>query len=161
MATVDASNVESGLKVNRTSGFFKEIVQIKLPKGFALQINGEYRSRASFTPATNNDPFQGGGPPSQNTAQGYTKSYWFLDASIRKDIMKNQGTLTLSASDIFKTRKFGSYTVTDFFTQETSRIMNPQLLRLNFSYRFGKMDMSLFNRKNNRTNMQGGDMMQN
>ena len=161
MATVDASNVESGLKVNRTSGFFKEIVQVKLPKGFALQINGEYRSRASFTPSTNNDPFQGGGPPAQNTAQGYTKSYWFLDASIRKDILKNQGTLTLSASDIFKTRKFGSYTVTDFFTQETSRIMNPQLLRLNFSYRFGKMDMSLFNRKNNRTNMQGGDMMQN
>lgn len=160
-ANVDASNVENDLKVNRTSGFLKEIIQVKLPKGFALQVNGEYRSRASFTPSTNNDPFQGGGPPAQNTAQGYTKSYWFMDASLRKDILKNKGSLTLSVSDIFKTRRFGSYTLTHFFSQETSRIMNPQLVRLNFSYRFGKMDASLFNRKNNRTNMQGNDMMQN
>jgi outer membrane receptor protein involved in Fe transport len=158
-ADVDASNVETDLKVSRTSGFLKEIVQIKLPKGFALQFNGEYRSRASFTPSTNNDPFQGGGPAAQNTAQGYTKGFWFLDASVRKELLKGQGNLTLSAQDIFKTRRMGSYTLTDFFSQETSRIMNPQMLRLNFSYRFGKMDASLFNRKNNRMNGQGNDMM--
>lgn len=161
-ADVDATNVENALEVNRTSAYLKETIQVKLPAGFALQLNGEYRTRASFTPASGNDPFRGGhgGPPSQNTAQGYTKSYWFMDASIRKDLMKNTASLTLSMQDVFKTRKFGSYTETDFFTQETSRLMNPQLIRLNFSYRFGKMDMSLFNRKNNRVNMQGSDMMQ-
>ncbi len=156
---VDATNVESSLELSRLSAFFKEVVQVKLPKGFSLQFNGEYRTKASFTPVTNNDPFRGGGPPSQNTAQGYSKSYWFVDASIRKDLMKNQASLTLSVQDVFKTRKMGSYTTTDFFTQENYRIMNPQMVRLNFSYRFGKMDTSLFNRKNNRMNTQGSDMM--
>ncbi len=158
-AQVDASNVESSLKVNRMSAFIKETVQVKLPKDFSLQLNGEYRTRASFTPSNNNDPFSGGGP-SMNTAQGYTIPNWFFDASIRKGFLKNQATVTLSVQDVFKTRYFGSYTVSDFFIQESSRIMNPQLVRLNLSYRFGKMDMSLFARKNNRMNMQGADMMQ-
>ena len=161
-ADVDATNVENELKVSRTSAFLKETVQVKLPAGFSLQLKGEYRTRASFTPATNNDPFRGGhgGGPSQNTAQGYTKSWWFVDASVRKDFMKNQASLTVSMQDVFASRKFGSYTATDFFTQETSRLMNPQMVRVNFSYRFGKMDASLFTRKNNRVNVQGADMMQ-
>lgn len=157
---VDATNIESTLKVSRMSAFLKETVQIKLPAGFSVQFNGEYRTKASFTPVTNNDPFRGGGPPSQNTAQGYTKAYWFVDASVRKDLWKNQASITLSMQDVFASRKMGSYTVTDFFTQETSRFMNPQMVRLNFSYRFGKMDSSLFTRKNSRVNNQGSDMMQ-
>ena len=156
---VDATNVESSLKTSRMSVFVKENVQIKLPAGFSFQVNGEYRTRASFVPVTNNDPFRPGGQPSQNTAQGYTKSYWFVDASVRKDFWKNQASLTLSMQDVFASRKMGSYTATDFFTQDTRRIMNPQTLRLNFSYRFGKMDTSLFTRKNNRVNSQGSDMM--
>lgn len=156
---VNATNVESALKVSRMSAFLKETVQIKLPAGFSVQLNGEYRTKASFTPVTNNDPFRGGGPPSQNTAQGYAKAYWFMDASIRKDLLKNQASITLSMQDVFASRKMGSYTVTDFFTQDNYRIMNPQMVRLNFSYRFGKMDTSLFTRKNSRVNMQGNDMM--
>ncbi|MDX1907000.1 MAG: outer membrane beta-barrel protein [Bacteroidia bacterium] len=157
---VDASNIETDLTLSRASAFLKETVQIRLPKDFTLQLNGEYRTRASFTPVTNNDPFRGpGGSPSQNTAQGYTNAYWFMDASVRKSLFKNQASLTLSVQDVFATRKIGSYTETGFFTQETSRLMNPQMVRLNFSYRFGKMDMSLFTRKNNRVNMQGTDMM--
>ena len=157
---VDATNVETALKISRMSAFLKETVQVKLPAGFSVQLNGEYRTKASFTPVTNNDPFRPGGPPSQNTAQGYAKAYWFMDASVRKDFWKNQASLTLSMQDVFASRKMGSYTVTDFFTQDSGRIMNPQVLRLNFSYRFGKMDTSLFTRKNSRVNMQGSDMMQ-
>ncbi|HMQ46376.1 MAG TPA: outer membrane beta-barrel protein [Saprospiraceae bacterium] len=157
---VDATNVENTLELSRLSAFLKEVVQIKLPSGFTLQFNGEYRTKASFTPVTNNDPFRGGGFPSQNTAQGYTKAYWFVDASVRKDLMKNKASLTLSMQDVFASREMGSYTVTDFFTQDTYRLMNPQMVRLNFSYRFGKMDTALFTRKNNRVNMQGNDMMQ-
>jgi outer membrane receptor for ferrienterochelin and colicin len=156
---VDATNVESNLKTSRMSAFLKETVQVKLPAGFSFQVNGEYRTKASFTPVTNNDPFRPGGPPSQNTAQGYTKAYWFVDASLRKDFWKNQASVTLSMQDVFASRKMGSYTATGFFTQETERFMNPQMLRLNFSYRFGKMDTSLFTRKNSRVNTQGTDMM--
>lgn len=155
---VDASNVESDLQVSRMSAFLKETVQIKLPKNFALQLNGEYRTKASFTPTTDNNPFRGG-PSSQNTAQGYTQPVWFVDASIRKSFWNNQASLTLSVQDIFASREFGSYTLTDFFSQESARLMNPQMVRLNFAYRFGKMDTSLFQRKNNRMNTQGNDMM--
>lgn len=154
---VDATNVENELEISRMSAFLKETVQIKLPKDFMLQLNGQYRTRASFTPTNNDRRFHG--PRSQNTAQGYTKEYWFVDASIRKSFLKRKASLTLSVQDIFATRKHGSYTETDFFTQETSRIRNPQLVRLSFSYRFGKMDASLFNRRNNRDNSQGNDMM--
>lgn len=155
---VDASNVESNLTTSRLSAFFKEVVQVKLPAGFALQLNGEFRTKTSFTPVTNNDPFSGGFR-GQNTAQGYNKGYWFVDASVRKNLLKNQASLTLSLQDVFRSRKMGSYIGTDFFTQDNTRSMNPQTVRLNFSYRFGKMDMSLFRRKNNRVIIQGTDMM--
>ncbi|MGB3800851.1 MAG: outer membrane beta-barrel protein [Lewinella sp.] len=157
-SNVDAGNLESDLQISRVSGFLKETAQIRLPHDFALQLNGEYRTRASFTPSTNNSAFGGGGP-SQNTAQGYTESVWFVDASLRKGLWKNAASLTLSVQDIFASREYGSYILTDFFSQETSRLMNPQLVRLNFTYRFGKMDASLFQRKNTNSSSQGSDMM--
>ncbi len=156
---LDASNVETDLQVSQVSGFLKETVQIELPADFSLQFNGEFRTKASFTPANDNGRFQGGGRPSVNTAQGYTKPYWFVDASIRKDFLNNNASLTLSVQDIFASRQFGSYTESSFFTQDSWRLMNPQIVRLNFSYRFGKMDASLFKRKNTNMNMQGSDMM--
>jgi outer membrane receptor protein involved in Fe transport len=158
-AEVDASNVEDDLTINRWSAFLKETVQVSLPKGFSFQLNGEYRTRASFTPSSGGDGWRGGMGGGQNTAQGYTKAIWFLDASIRKGIMKNQGNITLSVQDIFASRRFGSYTESSIFTQDSWRLSNPQLVRVNFSYRFGRMDMSLFNRKNNRMINEGGDMM--
>jgi outer membrane receptor protein involved in Fe transport len=161
-SNVRATNVETGLKINQLSAFFKETVAIKLPKGFALQFNGEYRTRASFTPSNNNDPFRGGPgmpPPSQNSAQGYSRAQWYMDASIRKEMFKNKASLSLSMQDVFATRKAGAYTATDFFIQDSYRIMAPQTVRLNFMYRFGKMDTSLFSRKNNKVISGGGDMM--
>lgn len=157
---INASNVEENLTLNRTAAFIKETIQLSLGKGFNFQINGEYKTKASFTPTTNNDPFRGPmGNPNQNTAQGYMKDLWFMDISISKSVMKNNGTITLSISDVFSSRKFGSYTSSDLFVQDTYRIMNPQLVRLNFSYKFGKMDLSLFKRKNNKVTSQGSDMM--
>jgi outer membrane receptor protein involved in Fe transport len=156
-AKVDASNVEQDLEISRLSGFLKETVQITLPKNFSFQLNGEYRTRASFTPSSNNGMFGRGS--SQNTAQGYTKDLWFVDASVRKSLANNKAFLTVSVQDVFKSRKFGSYTSSEFFIQDSYRLMNPQLVRVNLSYRFGKMDASLFKRKNNRVNMEGSDMM--
>ena len=154
---VEARSVGTELEVNQLSAFLKETVQITLPKNFSLQFNGEYRTRASFTPTNNTRQF--GGPPSSNTAQGYTREMWFVDASVRKGFLNNKASLTLSIQDIFGTRKFGSYTLTDYFSQDSYRLMQPRMLRLNFAYRFGDMDTSLFNRKNTNVNTQGNDMM--
>ncbi len=156
-STVDATNVESGLKIERLSWFVKEILQLKLPLGFTVQLSGEYRSKASFTPDSGNRmPWM---PGPTNTAQGYSLDNWFIDASIRKEVLNKKGTLTLNVNDIFKTRRNGAYTESTYFIQEQYRYRDAQIFRLNFSYRFGKMDASLFKRKNMRMNMQGNDMM--
>jgi hypothetical protein len=78
--------------------------------------------------------------------------------SFKKDFLKAKAaSVTLSFSDIFRTRQYVTYYNTDFFTQTSSRIRDPQFVRLNFSWRFGKFDTSLFKRKNQQNN---GDIMQ-
>jgi outer membrane receptor protein involved in Fe transport len=154
---LDASNVESSLVIDQLSWFVKELIQMKLPAGFSFQVSGEYRSRASFTPNEGNRMPWMAGPT--NTAQGYTLANWFVDAALRKELMERKATLTLNVNDIFRTRRSGTFTESDLFIQDTWRVRDPQIFRLNFSYRFGKMDMSLFKRKNMKMNMQGNDMM--
>ena len=39
-------------------------------------------------------------------------------------------------------------TVCQFFSQQFNRIRDPQLVKVNFTYRFGKLDVSVFKRKN-------------
>jgi len=154
---VDATNITDGLKIDRLSWFLKENIQVKLPAGFSVQLSGEYRSKASFTPdGGSRMPWQ---PGPTNTSQGYTLSNWFIDAALRKDVLGKKGTLTLNVNDIFKTRRNGTYSESGLFILEQYRYRDPQVVRLNFSYRFGKMDASIFKRKNMRMNMQGSDMM--
>jgi outer membrane receptor protein involved in Fe transport len=159
---VDASNVEAGLVDERFSWFLKENLTVKLPAQFTVQLSGEYQSRAAFSPGAGSGRWGGGGHwgGPTNTAQGYTLDYWFVDAALRKDLFDRRATLTLNIQDIFRSRRTGAYTASDFFIQDSWRIRNPQLVRLNFSYRFGKMDASLFKRKNTRTNSEGMELMQ-
>jgi hypothetical protein len=41
-----------------------------------------------------------------------------------------------------------------YFVQNYNRLRDPQMVRVNLSYRFGKMDFSLFKRKAEDENMQ-------
>ena len=91
------------------------------------------------------------------SAQGYIKPYYGIDFSIRKDFLKNNtASLTLQISDIFRTRLNSSYTESVYFIQESDRRRDPQVLRLNFNWRFGKIDVSLLKRKNMRSEMESG-----
>lgn len=157
---VDATNVQEGLKNEQFTYFIKENVSLKLPKSFTLQLNGSYQSRTAFDTGGGNRGGHGGGGPwsgPTSTAQGYTIPVWYVDFSIRKDLWKRSGSLTLSVQDIFRSRRTGSFTESDYFSQDTWRRRDPQLVRLNFSYRFGKFDVSLFRRKNTRTETEGMD----
>lgn len=154
---VDASNVEAGLINERFTWFAKENINIQLPAGFMLQLSGEYQGPAAFTPS------DGGGHHWRgvtNSAQGYTIGRGYVDAAVRKDLFKRKANLTVSINDIFRTRKSGSYSESEFFIQDSWRLRAPQQVRVNFSYNFGKVDASLFKRKNNRMNTEGMDMMQ-
>lgn len=158
---VDASNIETDLKNEQFTYFIKENLNIKLPENFTVQLNGSYQSRTAFAVGGSGGGRGGGGGGwmggPTNTAQGYSIPVWFVDFSVRKDLWKRTASITLSMQDIFRTRLSGSFTESAFFVQDTWRRRDPQFIRLNFSYRFGKFDVSLFRRKNTRIEMEGMD----
>ncbi|MBA4198283.1 MAG: TonB-dependent receptor [Chitinophaga sp.] len=150
------------------SMFSKMNNNIKLGKGFSLQISSEWRSK-TLLPQSGGSGGMGGrgggmggmfGGGQQTLAQGYILPRNFdADVAIKKDwTWKNgqSGSLTLSMNDIFKTSQ-RSYSEALNFTQYSERFRDPQVLRLNFSYRFGKFDANLFKRKNTKAE-QGVDM---
>jgi len=152
-SVLNAQNIESDLRNEQFTYFLKENLSLKLLQNFTLQFNGSYQSRTAFDTGGGGGGRGGGGygGPS-STAQGYTIPVWFVDASIRKDFWKRTASVTLSIQDIYRSRKTGSHTESsDIFVQDTWRRRDPQLVRLNFSYRFGKFDVSLFRRKNTRS----------
>ena len=61
-------------------------------------------------------------------------------------------------SDVFRTKLFSTHSASQYFIQDNERRRDPQVLRLSFNYRFGKVDVSLFKKKNMRGEM---DSMQN
>jgi len=148
------------------SWFGKVNNNFKITKSLSLQVSGDARSR-TLLPQGGGGGGRGGrgggggmmwGGGSQTLAQGYTLPRYFdVDIALRKDFTWKKGrtaSLTFSMNNIFRTAT-ETYTEAIFFTQETFRLRDPQVLRINFSYRFGKFDISLFKRKNNKA--EGGD----
>jgi hypothetical protein len=79
-----------------------------------------------------------------------------VDAAVKMTFLKNNtASVTLSFSDIFRSRWSDQYSESQFFSQEFDRIKDPQLVRVVFAWRFGKMDMSLFKRKDMHTQGMG------
>ncbi len=153
---VDASNVESSLVNDQFTWFIKENFSFVLPKNFRLQLSGQYQSRTAYTLSSGERWGHGGGG---NSAQGYATPVWYVDAGLSKSFLKNKLTASLNISDIFGSRINGSYSESPLFIQTSERYRNFRVVRLNMSYRFGKMDTSLFRRKNMNSNDAGSDMM--
>lgn len=158
-SVINSSNVESNLKTERFSWTAKSTMNFKLPKNFSFQLSGDYQSKASLVQGSSNRQ----GPPwmwgPQSTVQGYVNPSYSVDAALKYEFMKdNAASLSLSVSDIFKTRTNDVRSETAFYIQNSVRKRDAQIFRLNFSYRFGKFDTSIFRRKNNRNQMQDMDM---
>ncbi|RYY59814.1 MAG: TonB-dependent receptor, partial [Chitinophagaceae bacterium] len=89
----------------------------------------------------------GGGPAS--ASQGYVRPTYGVDAAIRYEFLKNKtASLSLNVNDIFKTRRSDIHSESTLFTQDAYRIRDQRVFRINFNWRFGKFDPSLFKRKN-------------
>src|SRR5579871_249047 len=131
------------------SWFGKFNSNFKLPGKFKLQLTATYQSKTNLPVNTNSGQM---GPPqmtAQSASQGYIKPFYGIDAAISRSFLKKDAaTISLSFSDIFRTRINDQYSSSEFFVQNYSRIRDPQMIRLNFTYRFGKLDVSLFKRKN-------------
>lgn len=162
-ARIDNSGIDEKLGVNDRWAFFGKMnFDFKLPANFTIQLSGDYQSR---TLVPQGGGGRGGGffGGSNSAAQGYINPNYGVDVAIRKDFMKDKkASVTLSVNDVLKSRKYDSHSENSVFIQDSWRKRDAQIFRLNFSYRFGKFDVSLFKRKNNRTggDSGGNDMMQ-
>lgn len=139
----------------------------KLPKNFSIQFSGEYDSKRLVVNGGGSNSGGGGGGGGggrgggfggggfggggNTAAQGFIRPQFDVDAAIRFDFLKEKAaSLSLSVNDLFKTRKFGSHSDAPGFIQDIVRKRDQQVFRLNFNWRFGKFDNSLFKRKNTR-----------
>lgn len=68
---------------------------------------------------------------------------------MKKTMLNNKFSLMLSWNDIFRSRRQDQHIYSSYLTQAYSRLGDPQMLRLNVTYNFGKIDAGLFRRKNN------------
>ncbi len=149
------------LDQKRTSWFVKVNNAIRLPKSFSIQLSGDYYAKTVLPQEGGRGGGRGGmmfGGGSQVTAQGYILPRYSFDIAVRKEWqIKGGNTISanLSMNDFLRTQKYGTYSESPFFIQESERRRDPQVLRLNLQWRFGKFDANLFKRKNNRTEDDG------
>jgi hypothetical protein len=166
---INSTIIGQDVNNNLTSWFSKMNNNFKLVQGLSIQFSGQYQAKTILPPGGNSGGGGGGrggggfggggfGGP-QSTAQGYNLPNYEFDLAIRKDWTLKGGktaSLTLSASDVFKTRVIQTYSESLYFTQNVTRTRDQQFFRLNFSYRFGKFDVNLLKRKSTKSEDGGG-----
>ena len=152
---IDVSASEGVAQAALWSWFGKANTNFRLPSGFSIQLSGMYQSKTNL-PVNNNGNQPG--PPNmqaQSASQGYIKAFYAADIALKKTFLNNKLVTTLSFSDIFRSRRQDQYTYSTYFTQNYDRLRDPQMVRVNVAWNFGKVDVSLFKRKNN--NVQSED----
>jgi len=113
------------------------VSNMSLGKGWNMQVNGFYRSPVAML-------------------QGEMDAMYSASAGIRKNIMGNNGTVSLNISDIFNTMRFSMYNYGDNFNMSMERWQTSRMITLGFTYRINE-----FERRNNRRERNGdnGDSM--
>jgi outer membrane receptor protein involved in Fe transport len=146
-----------------TSYFVKVNNTFKLPKNISLQLSGDYQSKTVLPPGGSGSSgggrggFGGGGGGfgggGATASQGFIRPNYGMDVAIRYEFLKNRtASVSLNMNDVFRTRRQDIHSESPLFSQDIFRRRDPQILRLNFNWRFGKFDPNLFKRKN----MKGG-----
>lgn len=126
---INAGNLQSNLSNQGFAWFGKINSNTKLPYNLSLQVTGNYESK-------------------QILPQGERASKYTVDMAVRKEFLKKRTlAVSLGLNDIFNTDRTLSYTTTDLSDQEYYRKRASRELRLNMSWRFGKMDAAKKNKK--------------
>lgn len=145
---INTENLDQPSQPALWSWFGKFNSNFKIPGNFTVQLTGIYQSKTNLPVNLNNNQFGPPGNVQQSSAQGYIKAYGGVDIAVKYSFLKqNAASLTASMTDIFRTRWSDQHSVAPGYIQEYDRLKDPQLFRLVFSYRFGKMDLNLFKRK--------------
>ncbi|HUQ96286.1 MAG TPA: outer membrane beta-barrel protein [Chitinophagaceae bacterium] len=157
-AKINTDNISGTSQDAIWSWFGKMNNNFKLPKNYTVQLSGTYQSKTNLPVNQGGGGFGGGpgGGGAQSAAQGYIKPNYGVDVAFKKSFLKaNAASVTFSVNDIFRTRRFEQYSESAFYIQNNYRMGDAPMLRLNFSFRFGQMDMSLFKRKNMKGEAEG------
>ncbi|MDO1514394.1 TonB-dependent receptor [Maribacter confluentis] len=104
---------------NNTSWFARFSSKVSLPSKIDWQTNAFYRG------------------PSQN-AQTESKGIFSLNLAFSKDILDDNGTISMNVSDLLNSRKRRSFTETEFFTSESEFQWRRRQITLGFVYRFNQ-----------------------
>jgi ferric enterobactin receptor len=102
-AVTDGTDVDQSFKSDTYSWFVRTMSRFTLWKTTDVQFRGNYEAP-------------------QKTPQGRRKALATLDLAASRDILKNNGTLTLSVIDVFNSRRFRSITEgANFYTVNNSQ----------------------------------------
>ena len=140
-----SANVNStSFSNSKFSWFAKLNSNMMLPSHFSIQVDGNYNSPMA-------------------TPQGTVKEFGYVDVGLKKDFLKKRNlSVNLSLTDIFNTReRETTYAIPDVFTQFSVEKRASRMVRLNFTYNFGKQNLQLFRKKENKSQQsnQGGDQV--
>ncbi len=141
--TITASPAAGNTGTLQNSGYSwngKATVSYKLPKAFTIQWNGSYEAPKIIP-------------------QGTTKEVYFMDISLNKDVGKRL-SFNATLSDVFNTKRWGALYESSTFTQNFSRRWDTRFFRVGFTWRFGETDVSIFRKKPQRREGQGGMEME-
>lgn len=159
---INSTNIQSSLETQQLSWFGKLNNSFKLPKNYTVQFSANYQSKTILPSSGGGGGGRGGGGGMMfgggqlSTANGYIKPNYGFDIAVRKDFLKNNAaSVTLSVNDVFRTRINATHAESVFSVQDNMRRRDPQVARLNFNWRFGKFDVSLFKRKNLKGEQEG------
>ena len=167
-ATINNSNIAGVSNTNSQFSFYGKVnTDYRLGKtnSWTIQLNGDYQGKTVRPVGGGGGGGRGGGggggmmwgggnqPAGSN---GYVNPNYGVDVAIKKEFMKNKAaSVTLSMNDVFRTKLRDTYTFDTYFNQRNISRRDPQVLRLQFNWRFGKQDINLFKRKNIRGEMEG------
>lgn len=147
-----------------TSFFVKVNNTFKLPKNITIQLSGDYQSKTVLPPGGSGGGGRGGfggggfGGGGALASQGYIRPNYGMDIAVRYEFLKNRtASVSVNMNDIFRTRRQDIHSESPLFSQDIFRRRDPQVLRINFNWRFGKFDPNLFKRKSTRGESQAID----
>lgn len=159
---INGANLQNNLTNQQISWFGKINNTFTLPKNFSIQLTGDYTSKTILPPGRGGGGggrmFGGGG---LSTANGYTDPVYGFDLAIKKDFLKDKSaSISISMNDILRTKEYRTHSRNDFSNniytvQDNYRSRDPQIIRVNLNWRFGKFDVSLFKRKNLKAEQEG------
>jgi outer membrane receptor protein involved in Fe transport len=115
--SVDGSNIGEEFQNNGFAWNSKVMNNFTLPKGFSLQLVGNYES-------------------ADIEAQGRDLSQYYMDASVQKSFMDNKGAFSVSFRDIFDTRRFAGTSLTNTFSQTFYGKWESRILLVSAKFKF-------------------------